>query len=74
VEGPIHVFDQSVLRDSKFDPHQGIPRPPHNWDDNYSRAINDKDPLPYYDPVGDHKNIIRPDDKDSLIYAVPINY
>lgn len=73
IEGPIFVHDSSLIRDTKFDPHNGIPRPPHNFDDNYSRHYNDKDPLPYYDPIGDQRNIIRPDDKDSLIWAIPIN-
>jgi len=73
LSGPIHVFDQKVIRDTKFDPYNGIPRP-HYENDNPSKHYNDKDPIAYYDPIGDQKNLIRPDNKDSLIFSVPVNY
>jgi len=74
VDGPIHVFDPKVVRDTQFDPLNGIPRPGSFEYDNPSKHFNDKDPLAYYDPVGDHKNMVRHSDDDSLIFSVPVNY
>jgi len=68
--GPISVLNGNAVKDTKYDPLFGIPRPSM---DSKSTNFNTNDPMPYYDPIGDHKNIITSND-DSLIFSVPVNF
>jgi len=60
-----------VIKDTKFDPLYGIPRPESQTPIN--RNFNEKDPWAYYDPIGSHKNLVGPK-KDALIFSVPVSY
>jgi len=55
-DGPIHVYNMNAIKDTQYDPLNGVPRPRHGKD--IARKINEKDGKPYYDSVGPISNVV----------------